>query len=732
MSESNYETSVKHDESLQLLSTRFISLLQDVKDGLLDLKMGSDILSVVLEGNSCNTREKTKILKLKEELQDLKNKEIEIAFNYASEKQEDECQDVGGKAQENDEAMEQGDSDDNNKSKVTSAQLTRQLPPRKAAQRHLCIQSRHHDNVKNKKTSIFNKKEASTKERPTIRGRVREKDKVSSESTVPASISRAKDDASLEEENEKKVSEKTSRDRIATLNRQNNDAKGQHTANRPVNSRVNTRANSQSKTPLEYHGQDSFGEHEESEVPYVTDTENLHITANKKAFPRGEKVYGCPYKCGFVCKPGRRFEVTRHLNSNIKNDKVRRPGCPVRRKMEVVCRDGTWTKSIKEPVFLGLTVTGRGGEKDKVSSESTARASIFRAKDDKEKHTMNKKLFPKGRKVYGCPYECGFVCKPGMRYTVTRHLNSAVIFGNLKKPSCLERRKMEVVCRDGTWPKSVKEPVFLGTAVTGSGREEYKAAISRAKSESLAEENGKKVPEKTKTRSRGRISTLNQKNNETRSQDTENHPVKSRMKRLASYQDKAFLEYPDLVEDILQSIKKLCSLPSRRDYFFQLDKSKGAVDLFEIKDPNIGPEKFDGPNVTDNFARPRIICRPQFEAFLRREICGAGKEAAKEAKRKYRCPYCFMLSLYRDNIERHIQSRKGYSVWRGPACIVRRHKEPNPSGIYESKWPCPKRTPIIEIDCNDILILIYSQLGIRIPGNCLREKKGSKFVRLDS
>ncbi|XP_015781185.1 uncharacterized protein LOC107359223 isoform X3 [Tetranychus urticae] len=621
MSESNYETSVKHDESLQLLSTRFISLLQDVKDGLLDLKMGSDILSVVLEGNSCNTREKTKILKLKEELQDLKNKEIEIAFNYASEKQEDECQDVGGKAQENDEAMEQGDSDDNNKSKVTSAQLTRQLPPRKAAQRHLCIQSRHHDNVKNKKTSIFNKKEASTKERPTIRGRVREKDKVSSESTVPASISRAKDDASLEEENEKKVSEKTSRDRIATLNRQNNDAKGQHTANRPVNSRVNTRANSQSKTPLEYHGQDSFGEHEESEVPYVTDTENLHITAN---------------------------------------------------------------------------------------------------------------LFPKGRKVYGCPYECGFVCKPGMRYTVTRHLNSAVIFGNLKKPSCLERRKMEVVCRDGTWPKSVKEPVFLGTAVTGSGREEYKAAISRAKSESLAEENGKKVPEKTKTRSRGRISTLNQKNNETRSQDTENHPVKSRMKRLASYQDKAFLEYPDLVEDILQSIKKLCSLPSRRDYFFQLDKSKGAVDLFEIKDPNIGPEKFDGPNVTDNFARPRIICRPQFEAFLRREICGAGKEAAKEAKRKYRCPYCFMLSLYRDNIERHIQSRKGYSVWRGPACIVRRHKEPNPSGIYESKWPCPKRTPIIEIDCNDILILIYSQLGIRIPGNCLREKKGSKFVRLDS
>ncbi|XP_015781184.1 uncharacterized protein LOC107359223 isoform X2 [Tetranychus urticae] len=730
MSESNYETSVKHDESLQLLSTRFISLLQDVKDGLLDLKMGSDILSVVLEGNSCNTREKTKILKLKEELQDLKNKEIEIAFNYASEKQEDECQDVGGKAQENDEAMEQGDSDDNNKSKVTSAQLTRQLPPRKAAQRHLCIQSRHHDNVKNKKTSIFNKKEASTKERPTIRGRVREKDKVSSESTVPASISRAKDDASLEEENEKKVSEKTSRDRIATLNRQNNDAKGQHTANRPVNSRVNTRANSQSKTPLEYHGQDSFGEHEESEVPYVTDTENLHITANKKAFPRGEKVYGCPYKCGFVCKPGRRFEVTRHLNSNIKNDKVRRPGCPVRRKMEVVCRDGTWTKSIKEPVFLGLTVTGRGGEKDKVSSESTARASIFRAKDDKEKHTMNKKLFPKGRKVYGCPYECGFVCKPGMRYAVTRHLNSGIMFGKLKKPSCPIRKKMEVVCRDGTWTKSIKEPVFLGTVVTGSGREKDKvssensvmASISKGKDYAyLQEKNEKAVPEKTKTRSRSRIATIN-RISKAEGQDTANRPVNNRVNSQVTIQDKALVEYPHLIEDVLQALDKLCSLPSRRDYFFQWDKYTGYVDLFEITDPNMDPEKFDGPNVTDYFARPRIISRPQFEAFLKREMYGSGNEAAKEAQIKYRCSYCFMLSLYRHNIVHHIQSRKENGKWRRPSCLARRHKEPNPSGIYESEWPCPKRIPIIEIDCNVISIWIYPQVDIKIPGNCLRKK----------
>ncbi|XP_015795624.2 uncharacterized protein LOC107371990 [Tetranychus urticae] len=610
MSESNAETSVQREERLGLLNTRFISLLQDAKDSLLDLKMGADILSVVLEGNSCNTREKTEILKLKEELQDSKNKEIEIDLNYALEEQEDDCQDVGGKAQENDEAMEEVDLDDNNKTR-----------------------SWYHDNVKTKKISAL-KTEASLKERPIVRGRGGEKEKVSSESISAASVSKAKDDVSEEEENEKEVTEKTitrSRSRILTLNQQTNEATSQDTENHPVNNRVNSRVNIQAKAPLEYHGQDTLGKHEESELPYVTGTENHKITASKKLFPRGKKVYGCPYECGFVCIPGRRFEVTRHLNSNIMFGTLRKPSCPVRRKMEVVCRDGIWPKSIKKPVFLGLAVTGRGGEKDKDSTESTAPASIFRAKDD---HSSD-------------------------------------------------------------------------------------------------EENEKEVQEKTKTRGRGKIETINQQNNEARRQDTENHPDNNQVNIRVSIKDKVFFEYLDIIEDVLQSLDKLCSLPSRRDYFFQLEKSKGAVDLFEITDPNIGPEKFDGPNVTDNFARPRIICRPQFEAFLRREICGAGKEAAKEAKRKYRCPYCFMLALSRDVIVYHIQSRKRNGEWIRPPCLARRHKEPNPSGIYESKWPDPKRAPIIEIDCNDILIWIYSQLNIRIPINCLREKNGSKFVRLN-
>uniref|UniRef100_T1JZR0 Uncharacterized protein n=1 Tax=Tetranychus urticae TaxID=32264 RepID=T1JZR0_TETUR len=120
MSESNGETSVQREERLGLLTTRFISLLQDAKDSLLDLKM--------------------------EELQDSKNKELENDLNYALEEQEDDCQGVARKAQENDESMEEGDSDDNNKPKVTSAQPTRQLPPRKAAHRHPFIQL-HHEKV---------------------------------------------------------------------------------------------------------------------------------------------------------------------------------------------------------------------------------------------------------------------------------------------------------------------------------------------------------------------------------------------------------------------------------------------------------------------------------------------------------------------------------------------------------------------------------------------------------
>ncbi|XP_015781134.1 transcription factor E2F4 [Tetranychus urticae] len=417
------EISTRHEKSLGLLTTRFVSLLQDAKDGLLDLKMAADILAVrqkrriyditnVLEGigliekkskNSiqwlgagpgCNTREKTEeLLKLKEELIDLENTEMEIDqhFSWAKqsilnildeknnkvnlwvehkdlcnsfpddtllsirgpaglqvevhlpesklvepsakktrlhlksrngpievslvnqypetnepnvismtvdesanlllpstsrtdtstdksnekpnedledqdvdleehedysdqEEQEDENEDIGGKAEDKDEAMEEDDSDDNNKSKVT-AQPTRQLSPRKAAQRHLFIQSRHHDNVKNKKNSI-NKTEASPKERPTVRGRGKDKDKVSSESTVPASVSKAKDDVSKEEENEKEVPEKTrtrSRGRISTLNQQNSEARSQDTENHPVNNRVNRRVNNQPKTPLEYH-----------------------------------------------------------------------------------------------------------------------------------------------------------------------------------------------------------------------------------------------------------------------------------------------------------------------------------------------------------------------------------------------------------------------------------------------------------------------------------------------
>ncbi|XP_015781227.1 uncharacterized protein LOC107359259 isoform X2 [Tetranychus urticae] len=377
----------------------------------------------------------------------------------------------------------------------------------------------------------------------------------------------------------------------------------------------------------------------------------------------------------------------------------------------------------------------------KMDADSLAVVLEGNSRNTREKHTVNKKLFPKGRKVYGCPYECGFVCKPGMRYTVTRHLNSHIMNGNHKKPSCLERRKMEVVCRDGTWPKSIEKPVFLGRIIGERGGEKDKvssentviASISRGKYyASLEEENENKVPEKTKTRSRGRIATINQQNNEAKGQDTANRSLNNRVNSWVIIQEKALFEYPHIIEDVLQVIDKLCSLPSRRDYFFQWDKYTGYVDLFEITDPNIDPEKFDGPNVTDNFARPRIISRPQFEAFLRREIYGLRKEAAKDAEVKYRCPYCFMVALSRDIIKRHIQSRKKNGEWRRPSCLERRLKEPNPSGIYESKWPDAKRNPIIEIDCSVISIWIYSQLNIQIPGYSFRKQKGSKFVHLDS
>ncbi|KPM04181.1 transcription factor E2F4-like protein [Sarcoptes scabiei] len=101
-------SSTRHEKSLGLLTTKFVKLLQDAKNGVLDLKSAADILEVrqkrriyditnVLEGigliekkskNSiqwlgggpgCNTREITdRLMLLKQELIDLDNKEIEL------------------------------------------------------------------------------------------------------------------------------------------------------------------------------------------------------------------------------------------------------------------------------------------------------------------------------------------------------------------------------------------------------------------------------------------------------------------------------------------------------------------------------------------------------------------------------------------------------------------------------------------------------------------------------
>ncbi|RWS10289.1 transcription factor E2F4-like protein [Dinothrombium tinctorium] len=106
--EGNNSAASRHEKSLGLLTTRFVSLLQDAKDGVLDLKVAADTLAVrqkrriyditnVLEGigliekkskNSiqwlgagpgCNTREITeKLLNLKEELVELDQKEMEL------------------------------------------------------------------------------------------------------------------------------------------------------------------------------------------------------------------------------------------------------------------------------------------------------------------------------------------------------------------------------------------------------------------------------------------------------------------------------------------------------------------------------------------------------------------------------------------------------------------------------------------------------------------------------
>ncbi|XP_013926391.1 PREDICTED: transcription factor E2F4, partial [Thamnophis sirtalis] len=98
----------RHEKSLGLLTTKFVSLLQEAKDGVLDLKLAADTLAVrqkrriyditnVLEGigliekkskNSiqwkgvgpgCNTREIAhKLIELKAEIEDLEHREREL------------------------------------------------------------------------------------------------------------------------------------------------------------------------------------------------------------------------------------------------------------------------------------------------------------------------------------------------------------------------------------------------------------------------------------------------------------------------------------------------------------------------------------------------------------------------------------------------------------------------------------------------------------------------------
>ncbi|KAJ8302784.1 hypothetical protein KUTeg_019180 [Tegillarca granosa] len=101
-------TPSRHEKSLGLLTTKFVSLLQEAKDGVLDLKVAADTLAVrqkrriyditnVLEGigliekkskNSiqwkgagpgCNTREiSDKLIELKDEIDDLEQREQEL------------------------------------------------------------------------------------------------------------------------------------------------------------------------------------------------------------------------------------------------------------------------------------------------------------------------------------------------------------------------------------------------------------------------------------------------------------------------------------------------------------------------------------------------------------------------------------------------------------------------------------------------------------------------------
>ncbi|KAG5849396.1 hypothetical protein ANANG_G00109950 [Anguilla anguilla] len=83
------QTPSRHEKSLGLLTTKFVTLLQEAKDGVLDLKVAADTLAVrqkrriydITNGcrPGCNTREiADKLIDLKAELEDLDRREHEL------------------------------------------------------------------------------------------------------------------------------------------------------------------------------------------------------------------------------------------------------------------------------------------------------------------------------------------------------------------------------------------------------------------------------------------------------------------------------------------------------------------------------------------------------------------------------------------------------------------------------------------------------------------------------
>ncbi|KAJ8272081.1 hypothetical protein COCON_G00109400 [Conger conger] len=83
------QTPSRHEKSLGLLTTKFVTLLQEAKDGVLDLKVAADTLAVRQKrriyditngvGPGCNTREiADKLIDLKAELEDLDRREQEL------------------------------------------------------------------------------------------------------------------------------------------------------------------------------------------------------------------------------------------------------------------------------------------------------------------------------------------------------------------------------------------------------------------------------------------------------------------------------------------------------------------------------------------------------------------------------------------------------------------------------------------------------------------------------